>query len=121
MKVQKIIILGIILSYIACLSCKNVSKDENQAQSQTGQCLIILFDVTVKDFKTNKEFSLSKQELPGVPVCNVQISDTVRICKSYGEKDWHVEQYHNYHGSETDHCELIKDVLLVSIDGIYTQ
>lgn len=76
------------------------------------------FDLTVKELRSKKRISLVNQELPDVPICNTKVGDTIRLCKSYKESDWHVEQYHNQYGSEIDHCEKTTDVQIISIDGI---
>jgi hypothetical protein len=76
------------------------------------------FDLTVKELGSKNRISLVNQELPDIPVCNTKVGDTIVLCKSYGEKDWHVESYHNEHGSEVDHCEEMTDAKIISIDGI---
>lgn len=114
--------LGIFIATIAIVftACKPKESLVAEDYPIVDPCpeTVITIDYELKDIDGGKKYILQNQPLPTVPDCIMQPNDTIRLCKSYSDSTYHVEDYHNLYGSEVDHCEFMKDVIIVSFKKI---
>ncbi len=104
------------LAIFTVLSCNNKQVNPEINKSICPETTVT-FDYELKDVETGENFTLVNQQIPTSPVCVLIPSDTIRLCKRYGEENWHTQGY--YEGTaEVDHCESMKYAILVSIKRI---
>ncbi len=120
--INKIILL---LAVFAVFSCKNKTENSNGTKPKEKHPTTekpysvteLSFDYELSDVTTGKHIVLVNQDLPSAPDCILKLGDTLRLCKQYGQSDWHVESY--YDGlSEVDHCEEMRDAILILIKKV---
>jgi hypothetical protein len=115
MKKVSVFIAVIIAMFTACKQKESLVVEDYPI---VDPCPETSVDYELRDVEGGKNYILTNQPIPNGPDAVVQPNDTIQLCKAYGDSTWHVEEIHNIYGAEVDHCEFLKNSIIVSFKKI---